>query len=134
MGSVAENKKIVAEFLEAFSAGDVDRILSYLDDSATWWTAGTIDGVSGTKSKQEFGALLRGLSSATTTGAIKLTPGEWTAEGDRVALESESYSELTNGRVYRNQYHFAFVLRDGKITSVREYLDTEHTRAVFLAP
>jgi ketosteroid isomerase-like protein len=33
-----------------------------------------------------------------------------------------------------NLYHFLFTLRDDKIASVKEYLDTEHTTAVFVAP
>lgn len=135
MSSTAErNKAIVAEFMEVFSAGDVDKILSYLSESATWWVAGTIDGISGTKNKTEFGEMLAGLSQLSTSGAIRLTPRAWTAEGDRVAVETESYAELTNGRIYNNHYHFVFEVRDGRIEQVKEYLDTEHTRAVFVAP
>lgn len=132
--TAAANKQLIAEFMEVFSAGDVDRILSYLSDDATWWVGGTMEGISGTKDKAGFGQMLAGISESTATGAIRLTPLAWTAEGDRVAVETESYSELKNGRVYNNLYHFVFVVRDGKITSVKEFLDTEHTRAVFLAP
>ncbi|WP_028851460.1 nuclear transport factor 2 family protein [Thermocrispum municipale] len=129
----ADNKKLVAEFMQVFSTGDVAAIMDYLAPTATWWVAGTIEGISGTKSKDEFREMLSGLSANTKTGAIRLTPIAWTAEGDRVAVETESYSEMTNGRVYNNLYHFVFEVRDGKIQSVKEYLDTEHTRAVFLA-
>jgi uncharacterized protein len=128
------NKALVAEFMEVFSAGDVEKILSFLSDSATWWVAGTIEGISGTKDKAAFGEMLSSLSGLATTGAIRLTPHAWTAEGDRVAVETESYCELRNGRVYNNAYHFLFTVRDGQIQSVKEYLDTEHTRAVFVAP
>lgn len=128
------NKALVAEFMRVFSAGDVPKILSYLSDSATWWVGGNLEGISGTKNKTEFGEMLAGLSALTVTGAIQLTPLAWTAGGDRVAVETESYSELRNGRVYNNLYHFAFEVRDGKIQSIKEFLDTEHTRAVFLAP
>jgi uncharacterized protein len=93
-----------------------------------------MDGISGTMDKAGFRQLLSGIADSTTTGAVRLTPHAWTAEGDRVAVETESYAELKNGRVYNNLYHFAFEVRDGKIQSVREYLDTEHTAAVFLAP
>jgi ketosteroid isomerase-like protein len=127
------NKKLVTEFMEVFSTGVVDEILSYLDDSATWWVAGTIEGVSGTKDKAGFGEMLSGLSALTTTGAISLTPKAMTAEGERVAVETESYSELKNGRVYNNLYHFVFIVRDGKIHAVKEFLDTEHTRAIFVS-
>jgi ketosteroid isomerase-like protein len=129
-----ENKQLVEEFMKIFGSGDVEAILSYLDESATWWVAGTMEGVSGTMDKPTFAALLAGLSAETKTGAITLTPVAWTVQGERVAVETESYSELNNGRVYNNFYHFLFVVRDGKIHSVREYLDTEHTRAVFLTP
>ena len=55
------------------------------------------------------------------------------AEGERVAMEAESYGELTNGRVYNQHYHFVFEFRDGKISAVREYLDTQHAHAVWFA-
>lgn len=128
------NKALVAKFMEVFSTGEVEKILSYLSDGATWWVGGNVDGISGTKDKTEFGEMLGGLSQLTKTGAIRLTPLAWTAEGERVAVETESYSELSNGRVYNNLYHFVFEVYDGKIHRVKEFLDTEHTRAVFLAP
>ena len=78
--------------------------------------------------------MLSGLAADVEGGAIRLTPEALIAEGDRVAAETESYAELKNGRVYNNHYHFVFEVRDGKIHSVKEYLDTEHTRAIFLAP
>jgi ketosteroid isomerase-like protein len=128
------NKKVVTEFMEVFSAGDVHGILDSLTDDATWWIAGTITGISGTKDKAGFGEMLGGVAAGTKNGAIRLTPLAFTAEGERVAVETESYSELKNGRVYNNLYHFVFTVRDGKINSVKEYLDTEHATAVFVAP
>ncbi|MEV1293638.1 nuclear transport factor 2 family protein [Pseudonocardia sp. NPDC049635] len=128
------NKQIVTEFMEVFSGGDVEAILSRLTDDATWWVAGTIPGISGTKDKAAFAEMVSGIAASTTSGAIRLTPLAFTAEGDRVAVETESYTELTNGRVYNNLYHFLFTVRDGKIASVKEYLDTEHTTAVFVTP
>jgi ketosteroid isomerase-like protein len=128
------NKAVVTEFMEVFSRGDVDGILACLSDSATWWVAGSIPGISGTKDKAGFAEMVSGIAGSTTTGAIRLTPLAFTAEGDRVAVETESYTELKNGRVYNNLYHFLFEVRDGKIDSVKEYLDTEHTTAVFVAP
>src|SRR3546814_20342561 len=42
-------------------------------------------------------------------------------EGDDVAVEAETDSEMLNGRRYNNRYHFVFRLRDGKFCEVREY-------------
>ena len=130
--SEEQTKATVADFMMVFSNGDVARILDYLTDDATWWVGGTIEGISGSKSKVEFGQMLGGLSQLAKTGAIRLTPLAWTVQGERAAVETESYAELHNGRVYNNLYHFVFTLRDGKISSVKEYLDTEHTRAIFV--
>lgn len=85
-----QNKQTVTEFMEVFSTGDVDGILSRMTPDATWWVAGTLDGISGTKDREGFGEMLSGLSTATTTGAIRLTPLAFTAEGERVAVETES--------------------------------------------
>ncbi len=63
-----KNKELVAEFMKVFSAGDVDKILSFLSPTATWWVAGTIDGISGSKNKQEFGEMLSSLSATSKNG------------------------------------------------------------------
>ena len=123
------NKQTVLTFLEVFSTGDVAGVLGMMDDSATWWVGGTIP-LSGTKSKQEFGEMLSGVAD-NCKGPITLTAKGITAEGERIAVEAESYAELNNGRIYNNEYHFLFTARDGKIFGVREYLDTMHTNDIF---
>ena len=126
---------LILQLTKDFSTGNVDKILSYMSETATWWVAGELEGVSGEKDMKAFREMLTGLSSLTKTGAIRLTPLAMTAEGNRVAVETESYSEMNNGKVYNNLYHFLFELtEDGKISKVKEYLDTEHTRYVFLEP
>ena len=95
-----------------------------LADSATWWVAGSFP-LSGTKTKAQFGELMGGLG-AKIDGGLRLTPLGITAEGDRVAVEAESYGKMKNGKTYQNQYHFLFQVRDGKIQAVKEYLDTIH--------
>lgn len=126
------SKETVRKFMEVFSGGDVDAIMDMLTDDATWWVAGTIPGVSGEYSKDEFRALVSGISEG-CDGPIKLTPKAFTAEGERVAIETESYADVKNGRTYNNQYHFLMTVRDGKISGVKEYLDTQHTYDVFVA-
>ena len=48
------------------------------------------------------------------------------AEGNKVAMEAESFADASNGKKYNNVYHYLFELRDGKIVTVREYTDTAH--------
>lgn len=126
---IEANKALVTEFMRVFSSGDVDALMEMMDDEATWWVAGTIP-LSGTKSKLEFKEMLAGIAD-TCKGPIQLTPKSLVAEGDRVAAETESYAELNNGRIYNNDYHFVFVVGDGKVHEVKEYLDTMHTNDVF---
>lgn len=52
------------------------------------------------------------------------------AEPDRVAVEAESYGKVADGRLYNNHYHFLFELKDGKIQTVREYLDSGHAEHI----
>lgn len=84
------NKQTVTEFMEVFSGGDVDAILDRMTDDATWWVAGNIPGISGTKDKAGFKDMVSGIAGSTTSGAIRLTPLAFTAEGERVAVETES--------------------------------------------
>lgn len=126
------NQDTVLSFMSAFSRGDVEQVLSMLDDSATWWVAGTMP-ISGLYPKAEFAKLLAGIGES-CEGAIKLTPKAFTVQGERVAVETESLAHLKNGRVYNNHYHFLFNVRDGHIFEVREYLDTMHTNEIFCTP
>lgn len=132
MSQEQANKALIEGFLQDFSRGDVDAVLNAMADEATWWTAGRIKGMSGTASKEIFGKGLPNLLGSCKDGRLTITPTSMTAEGDRVAVEAESSAETTSGREYRNQYHFLFELSGGKITSVKEYMDTEHARQTFL--
>jgi uncharacterized protein len=122
------NKRLIRDFMEAFGSGDIPRTMSYMADDATWWVAGNF-ALSGTYTKAEFEQLLGGVVE-TCRQPISLTPKAFTAEGDRVAVETESYTETNRGGVYQNQYHFLFVVRDGRIAQVKEYLDTMHTNEI----
>ena len=132
MTTTETNKQTVARFLELFSAGAVAETMAMMTDDATWWVAGTMP-ISGTYDKVQFEKLLSGVLDV-CTGPIRIEPRNWTAEGDRVALEAESFVDTRNGRTYNNLYHFLFEVRDGKIAAVKEYLDTMHTNAILCTP
>lgn len=122
------NQRVVEKFCDQFSRGDYEAALSMLDESATWWVAGSTP-ISGLYEKVEFARLLEGISAA-MHGPITIRPIAFTVQGSRVAVEAESDAMTRTGRAYRNQYHFLFIVRDGRIQAVKEYLDTEHARAV----
>jgi uncharacterized protein len=126
--SAEENKRLVLGFFESMNAGNGAAVMNALADSATWWVAGNF-ALSGTKTKAQFGELM-GQLGPKIDGAMRVTPSACTAEGDRVAVEAESYAKMKNGKTYNNHYHFLFVVRDGKIQQVKEYLDTTHASDV----
>ena len=132
MSNTERNKETAKRFLETFATGDIEKIASFLDDDATWWVAGSMP-LSGTYPKKKFQELLEGLADR-IDGPIKMSALAFTAEGKRVAVETESLAQVKNGRTYNNLYHFLFEFRNGKILRVKEYLDTMHTYAVFIAP
>ena len=129
MGQEEDNKNVVLRFWEAFSESRFDDALALVADDATWWVAGSTD-ISGSYTKEEFSNLVKGIGENAPNG-IKITPSLLTAEGDRVAMECESYGEITNGKVYNNFYHMLHTLRDGKLVNVKEYMDTAHVQDVF---
>ena len=46
------------------------------------------------------------------------------ADGDTVIIEERMQATLPGGRLYNNDYCFVFVVADGRIRQVREYMDT----------
>jgi ketosteroid isomerase-like protein len=131
--SAEDNKKIVLSFFENLSSGKVEAMLALMADNATWTVMGKPDkfALAGTKTKAQFGELFKGIGTVMPKG-LRVTPKALTAEGDRVAVEAESYGEHANGKVYNNMYHFLVEVRGGKIEAVREYLDTIHAQEVLV--
>lgn len=131
--STEANKKLVLSFFENFSAGKADAFLAQIADTATWWVAGKPESfpLAGTKTKAQFAELIQGMGAMLPKG-VRFTPKTLTAEGDRVAVEAESYGETVNGKIYNNLYHFLIEVRDGKIQAVKEYMDSLHAKEVLL--
>lgn len=133
MPSTEDNKAYVSRFLEIFSEGDVEKTLAALSDDVTWWVSGKLEGMSGSYDKPGFGALIGGVADV-YIDPLKITPISMVAEGDKVAVEADSYAELKDGRIYDPRCHFLFqVAPDGRIAEVHEYLDTKHAFDIFFA-
>ena len=130
--SSAENRKLAEELFARLSAGDVPGALATMTDDATWVAAGRREllPAAGTYSKERLARLFNAMFGQLKNG-LKVTVKGTIAEGDRLALEAESYGELKNGRVYNQHYSFVFEFRGGRICAVREYLDTQHAHAVW---
>ena len=123
MGSIEENKQFVRDFFAALNAGDVERIVAaYAEDGQLRTMGNTL--ISGVASRDEIAAAAGGIYDVFPNG-LRFTIKDMVAEGDKVAVEAESEGEHISGQTYANQYHFLFELRDGKLASLKEYMDTE---------
>ena len=127
--STEDNKRLVLEFLGHYSAARYDAALDLLAEDCTWWLPGHPEEfpAAGSVDKATVKRRLAGNLKLLPHG-LEITTGAITAEQDRVAVEAESRGTLVNGREYHNSYHFLFVIADGKIRRVKEYLDTLHAR------
>ncbi len=129
-----QNTATARRFFELFSASDIDGALALMTEDATWRIPGKkeLSPTAGVYNKERIGRLFRRMIEALANG-LTMTVHSSLAEGDRVALEVTSSGDLKNGRLYRQEYHFLMEFRDGRICAVREYLDTQHAHAVWIA-
>ncbi len=117
-----KNRATALKLVGTLGAGAPD--LSLMTDDATWWAPGR-----GTYGNEEF-ARIAGAFAGMFKAPSTITVLGVTAEGDRIAIEAEGHAELTNGKTYRNRYHYLFVFRDGKICEARLYNDTAHAAEI----
>jgi ketosteroid isomerase-like protein len=63
-------------------------------------------------------------------GAVSLEVTGLIAEDDQVVLQWTSRARTRGGRPYENECIGVFTIRDGRIQSVREYMDTRYAGEV----
>ena len=134
MSEAEADKAVCTKLFERFSAGDIAGVMDLMSEDATWWLPGKPGAlpVTGTRSKSQIERLFHAMQSQ-LDGPLQMTVKSAIAQGGQVAMEVESLGHLKNGRTYNQEYHFRMTVRDGKISAVREYLDTLHVQAVWFA-
>lgn len=126
--SIERNKQLARAFFDALNRGDVQALLdAYAEDGYCHTMGNTL--ISGKYSKAQIAQAAGGIFQVFPQG-IRFTIHHLTAEDDRVAVEAESEGLHVSGQTYRNQYHFFFRFRDGKVVEFKEYMDTERVTDV----
>lgn len=135
IATMHENQRTVHQLFERFSQRDWDGALALLSDELSWRLPGKPQRFpsAGLYDRTRLQRLFRRMDERLET-PLHMAVLDIIAEGDRLAVEVESSAQLKNGRHYSQQYHFKMHLRDGKIVSVREYLDTQHSFDIWFAP
>ena len=128
------NKQLAIQLFARFTKSDIPGVLDMMAEDATWLIPGKpeLSPSAGLYDKRKIGKLFNIMLGRLKSG-LKMTVRSAIAEGDKVAIEVESEGDLTNGNLYRQRYHFLIEFRDGKISAVREYLDTQHAHAVWFS-
>ena len=123
-----QNKQAVRSFFETLSSGDLERVRGLFHEDATWTVAARdIHGAGTHVGRDEivdgFLAPVRGLFAP---GDPKVDIQNLVAEGPWVAVEAKGRGHFADGRVYDNTYCFLLELEDGKVRTLREYMDTQY--------
>ncbi|MFH5821869.1 nuclear transport factor 2 family protein [Georgenia sp. AZ-5] len=126
---------VARTFASATASGDVDIMQQLLADDATWWIPGELP-VSGTWTGHDeiFGRMFATAGQHIAEGTLKIEVSKAIADESHCVLLWQAQAESVHGHRYSNQYCMVFEVRDGKIVSVREYIDTAPAkRALFPA-
>ena len=116
------NIEIVKRGYEAFSAGDVETVMSLMDDTIEWVQPGEST-ISGTyHGKGEFGQYLQLMAAKAT----EVKPQRFIADGDMVVVLTDVTAGTESG-----QDADVFTVRDGKIVRAQIYTDTAMMERVY---
>jgi hypothetical protein len=133
--SGTDAEQVLRAYLAALTAGDLEAIAASFAEDARWMLHGTLP-LSGTKhGRAAIMEFLLSAGSLYQPGTQRFTFGDITADGERVVLEWRVQGvAAATGLPYDNEYCGVFVVRDGRIVEVREYLDSLHAaRVLFTA-
>jgi ketosteroid isomerase-like protein len=123
--SIENNVQIVKNFLAALgrrdkqgllalSAGDIEWIIPGED----WPLAGTHRGHAGLEN------LLEKVNETVETSFAE--PPEFIAQGDRVLVVGFATGRIkATNKTFEDHWVFAITVRNGKLTNIREYIDTQ---------
>ena len=132
MNAVTDPKTVVVRYVEAVRDGDAETIFDSFAEDATWLYPGSLP-ISGLWEGREaiINDFLGGMGRYLDTSApVVIGLVNAFADGDQVLAEWTSKATAANGATYDNRCAAVFTVRDGKITSVKEYADTHHVANV----
>ena len=120
-----QNLEIIRRGYEAFARGDLDALLSLFADNIEWVSPGPSDlPTAGTRrGRQQVADFFRILNELFEFQRFE--PKTFIAQDDRVVVLGEDTARIkATGKVLDSAWAHAFSLRDGKVASFHEYIDT----------
>jgi hypothetical protein len=123
--SIQENIQIVKDFFAAMGGGDRQGLLALAAKDIEWIIPGEGWPLAGTH--RGHAGLADLLQKASTEMEISSPePPEYVAQGDRVLVVGVAMGKVkATNRTFEDYFVFAITVRNGKLTNIREYVDTQ---------
>ena len=123
--SIEENVQIVKKFFAAMGSYNEQDLLALAAEDIEWIIPGEDWPLAGTH--RGHAGLADGLQKASEE--IEMTypePPEFVAQGDRVMVVGVATGKIkATNRAFKDDWVFAITVRNGKLTKIREYIDTQ---------
>jgi len=130
MGDVEKhNEQIVRNFFETLSSGDLEKLRMLLHEQATWNVMAV--GIQGAGEKKGRKEIIDGFLKPAREGLFepkdpKVVIQNLLVQGPRAAVEAKGLGKMKNGKEYNNRYAFMIEIKDDKIYSLHEYMDSHY--------
>jgi ketosteroid isomerase-like protein len=123
--STQENVQIVKDFFAAMGRGDKQGLLALSAENIEWIIPGEDWPLAGThRGHAGLAGLLQKASEMVETSYPK--PPEFVAQGDRVLVVGLATGRIkATNKPFKDDWVFDITVRDGKVTNIREYIDTQ---------
>ena len=122
--SIEENVQIVKDFFAAIGRGDKDGLLALVAEDIEWIIPGEGWPLAGTH--RGHAGLADVLQKASKTMETSTEPREFVAQGDRVLVVGFAKGKIkATNKTFKDDWIFAITVRNGKLTNIQEYVDTQ---------
>ncbi len=123
--STEKNVQVVKDFFAAMGRGDAQSLLALSAEDIEWIIPGEDWPLAGThRGHGELADLLRKASAKLETSYPE--PPEFVAQGDRVLVIGFARGKvIATNKTFEDHWVFAITVRNGKLTNIREYIDTQ---------
>ena len=122
--STEQNIQTVKDFFAAIGGGDREALLALVAEDIEWIIPGEDWPLAGTRHGHAWLADL--FETASKSIETSTEPREFVAQGDRVLVVGFARGRIkATNKTFEDDWVFAITVRDGKLTSIREYVDTQ---------
>lgn len=123
-----DNKALLKNMFAELAKGNGEALLDALDDDIAWTVIGSTSISKTYNGKQSVIEDFLGPFMEAVDGHTHITPQNFIADGDYVALQGQGEARMKSGVQYNNTYCWVYKFKNDKIISIVEYLDTELVR------